>query len=105
MSSGTFYDEMHGLGKGTLPHYQHYASWLTGMPDERIVQKRTEAEVMFHRVGVTFAVYGQSGGGERLIPFDIIPRIIPVDEWAMLDSGIKQRVRALNMFRGCPDHS
>jgi uncharacterized circularly permuted ATP-grasp superfamily protein len=52
----------------------------------------------FHRVGITFAVYGEDAGTERLIPFDIVPRIIPAAEWRVLEQGLKQRVRALNMF-------
>ena len=98
MSAPRFYDEMHGTQDEILPHYRQYSQWLGNMPSARIVQKRHEAEVMFHRVGITFAVYGEESGSERLIPFDIIPRIIPAAEWALLEAGIKQRVRALNMF-------
>ena len=57
-----------------------------------------EAEVAFHRVGITFAVYGEAEGTERLIPFDIVPRIISADEWRMLDRGLRQRVQTLNLF-------
>ena len=53
----------------------------------------SEAERAFHRVGITFAVYGEDAGTERLIPFDIVPRIIPADEWQQLEAGLKQRVR------------
>ncbi len=60
--------------------------------------KRTEADALFHRVGITFAVYGENEGTERLIPFDIVPRILPAHEWARLEQGLKQRVRALNAF-------
>ncbi|MFM9968745.1 MAG: circularly permuted type 2 ATP-grasp protein [Burkholderiales bacterium] len=98
MPTPGFYDEMHAADGAILPHYQRYAQWLEGMPAERIAQKRHEAEIMFRRVGITFAVYGEEAGAERLIPFDIIPRIIPANEWAVLEAGIKQRVRALNMF-------
>jgi uncharacterized circularly permuted ATP-grasp superfamily protein len=54
--------------------------------------------MLFHRVGITFAVYGEEAGTERLIPFDIVPRIIPASEWRTLAAGLKQRVRALNAF-------
>ena len=67
-------------------------------PGERLTQKRAEADALFHRVGITFAVYGQEEGAERLIPFDIIPRVLPHHEWARLEAGLKQRVRALNAF-------
>ena len=75
------YDEMRGLDGNVLPHYKAYASWLESMPSERLSQKRTEADMRFHRVGITFAVYGEDAGSERLIPFDIIPRVIPASEW------------------------
>ncbi|HTV94743.1 MAG TPA: circularly permuted type 2 ATP-grasp protein [Steroidobacteraceae bacterium] len=79
-------------------HYLRYAEWLASQPPERLAQKRAEADALFHRVGITFAVYGQEEGAERLIPFDIVPRVLPVDEWARLEAGLKQRVRALNAF-------
>jgi len=71
---------------------------LKATPPERIARKRAEADLAFHRVGITFAVYGEEAGKERLIPFDIIPRIIPAHEWKSLQSGLRQRVKALNMF-------
>jgi uncharacterized circularly permuted ATP-grasp superfamily protein len=79
-------------------HYQRYAHWLSAQPAERLAQKRAEADALFHRVGITFAVYGQEEGAERLIPFDIVPRVLPADEWLRLEAGLKQRVRALNAF-------
>jgi uncharacterized circularly permuted ATP-grasp superfamily protein len=80
------------------PHYRAFADWLRDTPDPRIAQKRREAELAFHRVGITFTVYGEKSGTERLIPFDIIPRIIPAHEWKQLAEGLKQRVRTLNAF-------
>jgi uncharacterized circularly permuted ATP-grasp superfamily protein len=92
------YDEMR-LEDGTVrPHYQPFANWLAQMPASRVAQKREEAERAFHRVGITFAVYGEQSGTERLIPFDLVPRIIPASEWTMLERGLKQRVQALNAF-------
>ena len=79
-------------------HYLRYAQWLTSQPAERLAQKRAEADALFHRVGITFAVYGQEEGAERLIPFDIVPRVLPLEEWMRLEAGLKQRVRALNAF-------
>ena len=61
-------------------------------------QKRHEAEIMFHRLGITFAVYGEEAGAERLIPFDVLPRVITREEWRHLSAGLRQRVRALNAF-------
>ncbi|MFO1324134.1 MAG: circularly permuted type 2 ATP-grasp protein [Burkholderiales bacterium] len=83
---------------GIRPHYRAFADWLEQTDAGRIAQKREEAERAFHRVGITFAVYGEDAGTERLIPFDIVPRIIPADEWQVLERGLKQRVRALNLF-------
>src|SRR5262250_1891876 len=80
------------------PHYQGFSDWLKRTPADKIAQKRDEAERAFHRVGITFAVYGEDAGTERLIPFDLVPRIIPADEWTMLERGLKQRVQALNSF-------
>lgn len=79
-------------------HYQNYWKWLQNADKEAIARKRQEAELLFHRVGITFNVYGDDGGAERLIPFDSVPRIIPAREWMMLDRGIRQRVQALNAF-------
>jgi len=92
------YDEMFDAGGLARAHYAAFDSWRRATPHARIEQKRREAEVLFHRVGITFAVYGEKEGAERLIPFDIVPRIIPHDEWRILDAGLRQRVKALNLF-------
>lgn len=92
------YDEMLDVNGAARPHYGAFDRWLKATPPERLEQKRREAEVLFHRVGITFAVYGEKEGAERLIPFDIVPRIIPHAEWRMLDAGLRQRVKALNLF-------
>ena len=93
-----FYNEMYDAEGGVRSHYQSYADWLQATPGERIERKRAEADLAFHRVGITFAVYGEEAGKERLIPFDVIPRIIPAAEWKALQAGLRQRVKALNMF-------
>ena len=98
MVLGRPYDEMFDAGGTPRAHCRHYCDWLHGQPTERLAQKRAEADALFHRLGITFAVYGENAGTERLIPFDIVPRILPADEWAQLEAGIKQRVRALNAF-------
>ena len=79
-------------------HYATYDNWLQATSSERIAQKRNEAEIAFHRVGITFAVYGEEAGNERTIPFDIVPRIIPASEWQVLQQGLRQRIKALNLF-------
>ena len=93
-----FYNEMMDANDVVRAHYKPYDEWLKATPPERIARKRAEADLAFHRVGITFAVYGEEAGKERLIPFDIIPRIIPAHEWKSLQSGLRQRVKALNMF-------
>lgn len=98
MAAGEFYDEMFDAGGAVRPHYADYAAWLADMPAQRIANKRAEADMLFHRVGITFAVYGEEEGTERLIPFDIVPRIIPANEWILLSQGLRQRVNALNAF-------
>ena len=92
------YDEMTAGGGAARDHYLRYGSWLGSQPASLLAQKRAEADAQFHRVGITFAVYGQEDGTERLIPFDIVPRVLPSDEWFILQRGLKQRVRALNAF-------
>jgi uncharacterized circularly permuted ATP-grasp superfamily protein len=97
-TSAGAYDEMLDAEGTPRPHCRGYWNWLEEQPDERLAHKRAEADALFHRVGITFAVYGENAGTERLIPFDIVPRIIPVEEWRALEAGLKQRVRALNAF-------
>ncbi|WP_374339965.1 circularly permuted type 2 ATP-grasp protein [Methyloversatilis sp.] len=94
----SIYDEMNGADGTVRAHYAGYQKWLAETPPERIAQKRAEADLVFHRVGITFAVYGEEEGKERLIPFDVVPRIIPAQEWKQLAAGLRQRVKALNMF-------
>lgn len=101
MLNGKF-DEMHATSADVRPHYQAYDRWLGAQSAESMRARRQEAEVIFRRVGITFAVYGakdeDGSGTERLIPFDVIPRIIPAHEWVSMERGLVQRVTALNRF-------
>jgi uncharacterized circularly permuted ATP-grasp superfamily protein len=108
------FDEMHADDQVVRAHYSDYARWLAQQPSEVMRSRREEAEMIFRRVGITFAVYGAKDSGtkdigandagaakegtERLIPFDLIPRVIPAHEWAQLEKGLIQRARALNHF-------
>jgi len=93
------YDEMYVTGTSDVRHhYSEFKAWLSEQSSDALAFKRAEADLIFHRVGITFAVYGDDQGTERLIPFDIIPRIIPVAEWKQLEAGLRQRVKALNLF-------
>lgn len=78
--------------------YAPYAEWLKGIDLSVLAQRSLDAELLFRRVGITFAVYGQDEGAERLIPFDVVPRILAAKEWDKLSRGAIQRVKALNMF-------
>jgi uncharacterized circularly permuted ATP-grasp superfamily protein len=92
------FDEMLQADGKPRDHYAALEQWLASMPPEELEEKRREADLLFHRVGITFAVYGDDEGTERLIPFDTIPRIIPDSEWQFLCRGLVQRVTALNRF-------
>ena len=92
------YDEMCDADGLPRPHYLDYARWLAGASSDRAAEWQREADLLFRRVGITFNVYGDSSGTERLIPFDLIPRIIPTSEWEMIERGLMQRVAALNAF-------
>jgi uncharacterized circularly permuted ATP-grasp superfamily protein len=92
------YNEMYGEDGSIRPHYNWYADWLAGRPIEYLLQKQREADTLYTRLGITFAVYGDEGGVERSIPFDIIPRILRADAWKIIFDGAGQRVRALNAF-------
>ena len=91
-------DEMHGADGQVREHYREFARWLANTPDELLARRRREADLLFHRAGITFTLYGDEQGTERLIPFDTIPRIIPAREWRIIEQGCIQRVRALNLF-------
>ena len=100
--SKPMYDEMHATSTSVRAHYQAYEAWLARQPGDVMRSRRDEAEVIFRRVGITFAVYGEKdedgAGAERLIPFDLIPRVIPAHEWQSMERGLVQRVTALNRF-------
>ena len=89
---------MYGKTGAARPHYQTYAAWLANKPIDFLLQKQREADTLFTRLGITFAVYGDEGGVERSIPFDIIPRVMRASAWKIITEGACQRVRALNAF-------
>ena len=101
-SQGGGQSQSQSQGGVVREHYQAYAQWLARQPEEVMRARREEAEMIFRRVGITFAVYGakdeDGAGTERLIPFDLIPRVIPAAEWRSMEKGLEQRVTALNRF-------
>jgi uncharacterized circularly permuted ATP-grasp superfamily protein len=98
MALSQAFNEMFTADRTVRPHYAAFAEWLADTPPARIAQNRHAADLLFHRVGITFAVYGEASGTERLIPFDLVPHIIPGAEWDRLAKGLRQRVGALNRF-------
>jgi uncharacterized circularly permuted ATP-grasp superfamily protein len=94
----TAFNEMFLAGGGCRPGYEFLQRWLQSTPDELLSQRRAEAELLFRRIGITFAVYGNADAEERIIPFDIVPRVLTKGEWARLSQGLEQRVKALNAF-------
>ncbi len=94
----TTFDEM-GLDRSrTRPLYHEVAQWLAETPPELLAARRAQAEYMFRRIGITFGVYGDKDAAERLIPFDIVPRLLSRAEWRRLAEGLTQRANALNLF-------
>lgn len=92
------YNEMFDEHGAPRPHYGTFHTWLGNQSQALMSLKRAEAELIFRRVGITFAVYGDDLGAERTIPFDEVPRIFTAKEWSDLESGLRQRVTALNHF-------
>jgi uncharacterized circularly permuted ATP-grasp superfamily protein len=92
------FNEMTLSDGSSRPGYDILKRWIDTTSPESLAHRRLEAELLFRRIGITFAVYGQNEAEERIIPFDIIPRILTRDEWQRLSRGLEQRVRALNLF-------
>lgn len=92
-----YFNEMY-QGDAVRTPYAQLQDWMQSMPAELRQMKQAEAENLFRRIGITFAVYGEGGDPDRLIPFDMFPRVFSAVEWAKLERGIKQRARALNAF-------
>jgi uncharacterized circularly permuted ATP-grasp superfamily protein len=92
------FDEMKGTDGMLRPAYGELSSWLAEVPPDVLDYRRREAEVLFRRIGITFAVYGEADAQERLIPFDVLPRILSAAEWDILRAGLEQRIKAINHY-------
>ena len=92
------FDEMYAAAGEPRPPYAAIARWLDAMAPAALRAKKDEAERLFRRIGITFAVYTEGGDPERLIPYDLVPRVLAASEWRHIERGLKQRVRALNAF-------
>jgi len=95
---GDFFDEMFAEDGSVRPHYQAICERLKDLPDDEMLQKQQAVDRAFLRQGVTFTVYDDDQGTERIFPFDLFPRIIPGEEWEFLEKGLIQRMQALNLF-------
>ncbi len=100
MSGPVCFDEMNGTDGVVREGYRFLSQWLADAPPDLLANRRIEAEHFFRRIGITFNVYGDDQGAERLIPFDLVPRILTSREWARLSEGLEQRVNSLNAFIG-----
>ena len=92
------FDEMGGSEGAVRPAYAELSRWLGEIKPDVLDFRRREAELFFRRIGITFAVYGDPEAQERLIPFDVIPRILSAAEWEVLQRGLEQRVTAINAY-------
>src|SRR5438046_2309143 len=92
------FKRIHVPGGEVRPPYSELARWLGDVRPDVLDYRRKEAELLFRRIGITFAVYGEVDAQERLIPFDVIPRILSAPEWDTLRRGLEQRVKAINLY-------
>jgi len=92
------FDEMGAAEGAARAPYAELARWLDEVPPDVLDYRRREAELLFRRIGITFAVYGEADAQERLIPFDVLPRILSAAEWNLLREGLEQRVKAINLY-------
>ncbi len=95
---GVFFDEMFSADGRRRQHYQRFSERFHGVDADTFNAKRRSIDLAFLRQGITFNVYGDAQGTERVFPFDLVPRIIPADEWKHLEAGLLQRITALNLF-------
>src|SRR5262245_30441061 len=95
---GPAFDEMKGSDGALRSAYGELSRWLSEIPPDVLDYRRREAELLFRRIGITFAVYGEAEAQERLIPFDVLPRILSHGEWDLLRAGLEQRVKAINAY-------
>jgi uncharacterized circularly permuted ATP-grasp superfamily protein len=92
------FDEMTGVDGASRPPYGELSRWLGEIPSDVLDYRRREAELLFRRIGITFSVYGEADAQERLIPFDVLPRILSAAEWDLLRAGLEQRIKAINLY-------
>ena len=96
--TGAFFDEMFLASGEPRPHYAKLFQMLGSMRSGQFDDRRNLADIAFLLQGITFTVYSDGTGTERLFPFDLIPRILPHSDWSQIERGLSQRVVALNLF-------
>lgn len=94
----SFFDEMFEPNGQVRPHYRQLLERFHELGDQEFQDKRRAVDLSFLRMGITFTVYGDEKGTERIFPFDLVPRIIPNREWQVIEKGLEQRITALNLF-------
>jgi uncharacterized circularly permuted ATP-grasp superfamily protein len=95
---GGFYDEMFDVSGQPRSCARPLARFVDALPDGELARRQKSAERALLNLGITFGVYGDGAGSERIFPFDLVPRIVPAHEWSLIERGLKQRIRALNLF-------
>src|SRR3954467_4328036 len=100
MAARAAFDELWGASRNRAarPGFEPLNAWIADPPAAELERRQRAAEAAFRSLGITFAVYGEEEAAERIIPFDIIPRILSAREWRNLAAGLEQRVRAINLF-------
>jgi uncharacterized circularly permuted ATP-grasp superfamily protein len=98
MAKGGAFDEIFGHDAAARPELAELGRWIGETPPAELARRQQSAEATFRQLGITFAVYGESEAAERIIPFDIVPRVFLADEWQRLSEGLVQRVQAINAF-------
>src|SRR5688500_18663024 len=95
---GAFFDEMFGAQHMPRPAARALVRFIDALPEGELARRQRSAERALLNMGITFNVYGDSAGTERIFPFDLVPRIVSAAEWATIERGLKQRIQALNLF-------
>ena len=95
---GDFYDEMFGEPHRPRIAARSLVQFIDGLPDGELLRRQRSAERALLNMGITFNVYGDKAGTERIFPFDLVPRIVSASEWRVIERGLKQRIQALNLF-------
>jgi uncharacterized circularly permuted ATP-grasp superfamily protein len=93
-----FYDELIDADGTPRPGAQLLIDKINSLPDGDLLLRQREAEALLLKMGITFNVYGRNEGTEKIFPFDLIPRIVSSSDWRQIESGLKQRIHALNLF-------